>query len=106
FVPKDISQYPVSISDAGGIFISTENSSFFIIVITFRFHILNLIAMKNILRIFIAFAIISNQLSIAYAQAPQSMNYQAVARDAGGNTIVSQLVGLRFSILTDSIGGS
>ncbi|MCB0755713.1 MAG: hypothetical protein H6602_03500 [Flavobacteriales bacterium] len=35
----------------------------------------------------------------AFAQAPQSINYQGVARDNGGNVLANQNVGLKFSIL-------
>jgi len=39
----------------------------------------------------------------AFAQAPQSFNYQGVARDASGNILANQNIGLRMSILQ---GGS
>ena len=42
----------------------------------------------------------------AMAQVPQSMNYQAVARDAGGNILANQTVGLRLSILAGSGAGT
>jgi hypothetical protein len=36
------------------------------------------------------------------AQIPMAIPYQAVARDASGNLLVNQAVGIRFSILSDS----
>lgn len=45
-------------------------------------------------------------LMAGYAQAPQSLNYQAVARNSGGNVLANQAVGLRFTIHTGSAGGS
>lgn len=61
--------------------------------------------MKKILRFIIAFSIINSQSSIINAQAPQSMNYQAVARDGSGNILANQLIGLRFSIHDITAGG-
>jgi hypothetical protein len=40
------------------------------------------------------------------AQVPQSFNYQAVARDASGNIISNQAVGMRISILQGSSSGA
>ncbi|RYY55788.1 MAG: hypothetical protein EOO09_09005, partial [Chitinophagaceae bacterium] len=42
----------------------------------------------------------------AMAQTPQSLNYQAIARNASGQIIPSQSVGIRFSILNGSATGS
>ena len=42
--------------------------------------------------------------STSFAQTPQAMNYQAVARNAGGNLLANQSIGLRISI-TDGNGG-
>jgi len=39
-------------------------------------------------------------------QSPEAINYQLVARDAGGNLIAGQLVGFRLSILQGSHTGS
>ncbi len=39
---------------------------------------------------------------LAFAQAPQGINYQAVVRDAGGNELVSQAVSLRMTILENN----
>jgi len=41
-----------------------------------------------------------------FAQAPQSFKYQAVARDAGGNVVADQTVGMQISILQGSISGA
>jgi len=41
-----------------------------------------------------------------FAQTPQKMNYQGVARDNGGNVLTNQNVGLRLSILSGSISGT
>ena len=43
--------------------------------------------------------------STVFAQAPQGMNYQAVARDASGNILPSQNISIRFTI-TDGNGGA
>lgn len=42
----------------------------------------------------------------ASAQAPQAFNYQAVARDAAGQSLTNTTVGLRFSILDGSSTGT
>jgi hypothetical protein len=43
--------------------------------------------------------------AIGFAQAPEKFSYQAVVRDAGGSSVVSQLVGVKVSILqTSSLG--
>jgi len=49
--------------------------------------------MKKIL--FIALVLLS---AFAQAQVPQGINYQAVARDASGNLVVSQPISVRFTI--------
>lgn len=41
-----------------------------------------------------------------HAQSPQSMNYQAVARNAAGAVIPNQVIGLRFTIRDGSAGGT
>src|SRR3989339_534303 len=41
----------------------------------------------------------------AFAQAPQSFQYQAVVRDAAGNALMSQLVNFQISILSGSPTG-
>ncbi len=43
---------------------------------------------------------------LSNAQAPQLMNYQAVARDNAGTVIANQSIGLRFSILNNSPTGT
>ena len=40
------------------------------------------------------------------AQSPNALNYQAVARNSSGNTLVNQPVGLRFTIHSDSLTGN
>ena len=40
------------------------------------------------------------------AQVPQAFNYQAVARDASGNILSNQAVGMRISILQGSSSGT
>ena len=39
---------------------------------------------------------------LAFAQAPQGINYQAVVRDAGGNELANQAVSLRMTILENN----
>lgn len=40
-----------------------------------------------------------------HAQAPQKFSYQAVAADAAGNELANTVIGLRFSIVKDSLDG-
>ncbi|KAM3091644.1 hypothetical protein ACKFKF_32830 [Phormidesmis sp. 146-12] len=56
--------------------------------------------MKRFLFLFVLF---SN--SIVFSQAPQALNYQAVARKADGSILPSQAVGVRFSILEGGASG-
>jgi hypothetical protein len=44
-------------------------------------------------------------LMIAYAQVPQAFKYQAIARDANGNPLVNQNIGLRISLLQRDVNG-
>ena len=44
-------------------------------------------------------------LQVVYAQAPQGMNYQAVARNASGTILINQLISLRMTV-TDGNGGN
>jgi hypothetical protein len=58
--------------------------------------------MKKLFILFIlAFVVIA-----ANAQAPQGINYQAVARNAGGQVLATQSVGVRISILDASPAGA
>lgn len=57
--------------------------------------------MKKLLPLFFVF--ISATL---FAQSPDAFNYQAVVRDASGNVIANQTVGLRLAILQGSQTGS
>jgi len=45
-------------------------------------------------------------ISQIYAQVPQALNYQAVARNASGNLLANQLVGVRLTILQGSSSGT
>ena len=45
-------------------------------------------------------------LIAANAQAPQGMNYQAVARNSQGTLLINQPIGLRFSIRDGSLSGT
>jgi len=58
--------------------------------------------MKKILYTLIALFI---SVSI-YAQTPQSVSYQAVARDANDSVITNQNVGIQISILQESVNGT
>lgn len=44
--------------------------------------------------------------ALAFGQAPESLNYQAVARDANGNPLTNQSISLRMSVLSGSANGS
>ncbi len=59
--------------------------------------------MKNTY-LFISFILLCN-LSI-YAQTPQAINYQGVARDGSGNVLINQNIALRLSILSGSASGT
>lgn len=54
--------------------------------------------------LFFTFILLSN-LSI-YAQTPQAINYQGVARDGSGNVLINQNIALRLSILSGSASGT
>lgn len=56
---------------------------------------------KVLLSLLLAFSLVA-----VSAQAPEVFNYQAVARDASGNPIASQVVSFRVSIIQGSAGGS
>ena len=45
-------------------------------------------------------------IQLTYAQAPNALNYQAVARDNAGQVLANQSVSIRFSILDGSPAGS
>jgi hypothetical protein len=58
-------------------------------------------------KLLIVICILANQfINSAKAQAPQSFNYQAVARDAAGAVISNQAVSFRISLLQGSITGT
>lgn len=59
--------------------------------------------MKKLLTIFTSMLFL---ISFTKAQAPQALNYQAVARTADGVIIPSQNIGVRFSILDVSVTGA
>ncbi len=42
----------------------------------------------------------------SFAQAPDSLNYQAVVRDVSGNIVANQTVGMQISILEGSTSGT
>ena len=58
--------------------------------------------MKN----FLSIIFVSLISTISFGQAPQALNYQAVARTAQGQIIPAQNVNVRFSILDGSITGT
>ena len=41
-----------------------------------------------------------------FSQSPDKINYQSIVRDLAGNVIQNQPIGLRMSILSDSINGT
>lgn len=59
--------------------------------------------MKKILLFFVA---IMAMILVAEAQAPERFSYQAVIRDAAGNLVANEPVGVRVSILQYSPDGS
>ncbi|GAJ21549.1 unnamed protein product, partial [marine sediment metagenome] len=58
--------------------------------------------MKKIYTLFLALIITGSLM----AQTPQSFKYQAVARDASGEVIADQAVGMQISILQGSTSGT
>jgi hypothetical protein len=61
----------------------------------------------NTKKLLIIICILANQfINSAKAQAPQSFNYQAVARDAAGAVISNQAVSFRISLLQGSATGT
>src|SRR4051812_19317007 len=54
--------------------------------------------------LFLGFALCIST-TIAFAQAPQKFNYQAVARNSGGNVLASQAVGLQITIHQSTASG-
>lgn len=58
--------------------------------------------MKKIYTLFVALII----MGCLMAQTPQSFKYQAVARDASGDVLVDQAIGMQISILQGSITGT
>ncbi len=59
--------------------------------------------MKKSISIVIAMCI---ALPSLFAQSPEKFNYQAIARDAGGNELVSQTVGVQFQLHQSTAGGA
>lgn len=45
-------------------------------------------------------------IATVFAQAPEKMNYQGVARDNSGNVLPNQNVGLQIKLRTGSPGGT
>jgi len=63
--------------------------------------------MKALQKIIVLFIFLSLMMTgKIFAQAPQAIPYQAVARDNNGNLIANQSVSLRFTILNGSISGT
>lgn len=58
--------------------------------------------MKRIITIFAALLLTAS----VWAQSPEKMSYQAVVRDLSNNLVTNQPVGIRISILQDSINGT
>lgn len=59
--------------------------------------------MKKIIAITLFFCI---STTISYSQAPNLLNYQAVARSSNGNAITNQLISVRFTVKDGSITGT
>jgi hypothetical protein len=57
------------------------------------------------LKALICIFILLGSLQVSYAQAPNAIPYQGVARDATGAILPSQLIGLRYSIHDGTAGG-
>ena len=59
--------------------------------------------MKRIILPFLSFILLA---TIALAQSPQAINYQAVARDNSGNLLTNKTIAIKISILTGSSSGT
>ncbi len=57
-------------------------------------------------KLLLSFGILTMAIICLNAQTPQSFKYQAVARDAIGNILADQNIGLRITILEGSAGGT
>jgi hypothetical protein len=55
---------------------------------------------------YFAFLLLILSINSAFAQLPQSLNYQAVARNASGSFLANTNIGLRFSILDGGPSGT
>lgn len=60
----------------------------------------------RLMRSFLLFFASLQLCSIAHAQVPNSFNYQSVVRDGFGVLINSQQLGIKVSIVSDSLGGA
>ena len=84
---------------------TTEKFSLSILLLIFPIHKLKLIIMKkNLLFLFLLIA--SYKLSVINAQVPQSVNYQAVARNTLGIPIMNASVAVRIIIHDGSASGT
>jgi len=59
--------------------------------------------MKRILLLLIT---LQSSLIILFSQAPQGFNYQAIVRDDAGTVVSNQIVGIKISILQESVSGT
>jgi hypothetical protein len=59
--------------------------------------------MKKIYSLFVGMILFSHAM---FAQTPQAINYQGVARDNSGNVLINQAISLRLSILSGSASGT
>ncbi len=62
--------------------------------------------MKHFLPLFIVLCVFGSQNTLLNAQAPQKLNYQAIARNASGSPIVSQSITIRLTVRSQQIGGT
>lgn len=79
----------------------------FRLLVCFIYLFLNykLLSVKKIYQLLL-FLLFLNFISSTHAQAPESMNYQAVIRDGSGDLVASQQVGIRIKILQGSASGN
>ena len=60
---------------------------------------------SSVLNSFLTFIYLFVTLPSAFGQAPQGMQYQAIARDLSGNTLPNQAIGVKFDIRNGSATG-
>ena len=75
------------------------------ISIKHQIELIHRLTMSKFLRLYLGLAILFSSFTVA-AQAPEGINYQAVARDLNGNSLSNTMITVRFGILSGSANGT